>query len=765
MLLALAVLVAAVAGVPPPPGPALSSAPALLVEAAADTSLPSPAQAWLWTDEAPRLVTLEPVPGVTPARFHVPGGCAGSGFLLLLGPGVLSEPIEISLEGCGETVIPVKLFPGATLTGTARPSEGTSLPPWGWIDAMPCGAGPATPVRVPIVFDEAGAFSVAVPARCVEPVLRAAGFAPVRLAAIEVKPSTTTPLGRIELRGGAWIEARVISAEDGKPVPRTVVWAVPESEWEKATCAQSEGSFAALGAGFPTGPSGWVTLTGLSSGVHMLAAESPGHAPALFGPIEADARGTKVDPLELGRPGRITISIPALAELVDAGVPVRLRAHPALLPDEALSCFVFAPVGNDGSGTLEGLAGGTWQVGIVVVAPSGLELVGNEPVFLHAGEDLHTTMDLSGMVVHGTVERRGKPARCDIAMRRTRDFFSSVAHSGRSRENGTFAMLVSEPDVYTVELKCFHPRLRATVPEVKVPLDGKKLRIAIPDAQVSGTVVDRAGQPLPGYHVQALLDVAIEAGTSRERTTPILALAGPTDETGAFVLDGLAPGRWALNAARDGRRCGAVREVDLGENETLNNVMLRAEPGVRLAGRVLAGSGAGVADARLRVAVALPGTVQALELLWLTTDATGGFEYEIGAGGADVVNIGVSARGFPATAFRVPAKKGLVLTLPSHGGSLEIEGPPGDSFAWARSLLLGNEAGGVLLLSDLHVSRNAARLTVESIAPGLWRLLRIDDRVSVLLAFSGAGFGVPGPVARVTAGGVTRVTVGTPATP
>lgn len=764
MLVAIIVSAAAVAGVLPPPAPALSSAPALVVEAAADTPSAAPAQAWLWTDEAPRLVTLEPVQGVTPARFRIPGGCAGSGVALLLGPGVLSEPIEISSEGCGESVVPVKLLPAATLTGTARPSEGSTLPPWGWIDALGCGTGPAIPVRVPVVFDEAGAFRAAVPARCVEPVLRAAGFAPVRLPALEVKPSTTTPLGRIELRAGAWIEARVISAEDGKPIPRTVLWAVPESEWESASCALSEGSFAAFGAGFPTGPGGWVTLTGLSSGLHLLAAASPGLAPALLGPIEADARGTKVDPLELGRPGRITISIPALAELVDAGVPVRLRAHPALLPDDALSCFVFAPVDNDGSGTLEGLAGGTWQVGIVVVAPSGLELVGNEPVFLHAGEDLHTTLDVSGMVVHGTVERRGKPARCNIAMRRTQDFFSWVAHSGRSRGNGAFAMLVSEPDVYTVELECFDPRLRATVPEVKVPLDGKKLRIAIPDAQVSGTVVDRAGQPMADYHVQARLEATIEAGTSRERTTPIFALAGPTDETGAFVLDGLAAGCWALNAARDGRRCGAVREVHLGENETLNNVVMRAEPGVHLSGRVLAGSGAGVADARLRVAVALPGTSEAGELLRLATDATGCFDHEIGAGGADIVNIGVSARGFPASAFRVPAKEGLVLTLPSHGGSIEIDGPPGDSFAWARSLLLVNEAGGVLLLSDVHISRSAARLTVESIAPGLWRLLRWDS-TSAVLAFSGSGFGLPGPVARVTPGGVTRVTVGAPATP
>lgn len=769
--LTLVLLAGLAAGIACPSEPPPPKGPALLVEAAAGTRPSGPVQAWLWTNEGPRLLTVERDPGAPSVPFRVAEGCAASGTVVLLGAGVMSEPIEIAPEACGEAVVTVRFLPAGMLTGTTRSAGGDALPSWGWIDATPCGDPPQPARRFPFVLGDDGSFALSLPAGCVDAVLRAPGFAPVRVPAVEITPSTSTPLGRIELRAGAWIEARAISAEDGKPLPRTVVRAVPESEWGKAFCAQTEGSFAPLGAGFQTGPGGWVTLTGLSSGLHLLAAESPDHAPALFGPIDADSRGTRVDPLELGRPGRITVSVPALAELVLAGVPVRLRAYPALLPEEAKSCFVLAPVGADGKGTLQGLAPGTWQVGIVVVGPAGLEFVGKQEVVLRSGEDLETTMDLSGRVVFGKIERRGKPARCHIALRRTRDFFSSVAHSGRSGDDGVFAMLVAEPDVYTLELDCAQPRLRSTVPEVKVALDGKELRIAIPDAEIGGTVFDRAGRPLAGYDVQARLRVTLEAGTSRQRSTEVMALAGPTDETGAFVLDGLARGRWALNAAREGRRCSAVREVDLGDDDTLAGVVLRVEQGPRLAGRVTASGGAGVARASLRLTVALPNTVEAAEMLAVATDDRGAFAYDLGPGAADVVNIGASARGFPAAAFRVAVEEGLVLPLPSQGGMLEIEGPRGESFAWARPLVLVNEVGGFLLLGDLEASPTRAPLTganlltVGPLAPGLWRLARMDDRASALVALSGAGFGLPGPVARVSAGSVSRIAFATPAAP
>lgn len=372
--------------------------------------------------------------------------------------------------------------------------------------------------------------------------------------------------------------------------------------------------------------------------------------------------------------------------------------------------------------------------------------MGDEDVLLQPGEDRQLAMDLSGTVVFGRIERRGKPAACDISLRRTQNFVSRVAHSGRSGDSGAFAMLVSEPDVYTAELNCVRPRLRTTIPQLRVPLDGKELRIAIPDAHVSGLVVDRSGQPLRGFGVQARQQVRIEAGSDRERGAEVMALGGPTDETSAFVLEGLAPGRWALNAASEGRRRSAVREVDLGDGETLATVLLRVESGVRLAGRVLASDGRPVGNARLRVAVALPGTAQVGELVSIATDAKGRFEHDLGPGAGDVVNIAVSARDLPAAAFRVPASEGLVLTVPSQGGALEIEGPRGESVAWARPLILVNEAGAFVLLDgDVESSgttvpvTGASPLTVRGLAPGVWGLARMDDRGSALVALSGGG--------------------------
>lgn len=95
------------------------------------------------------------------------------------------------------------------------------------------------------------------------------------------------------------------------------------------------------------------------------------------------------------------------------------------------------------------------------------------------------------------------------------------------------------------------------------------LTIVLPAAaSLSGLVKDGAGNPVPGATVRAIPEE--RPGEEPEALPGLRAAAAPrvrTDAAGAFLLAGLGPGRWTVQADKDGLAGATVRGVELVQGQ------------------------------------------------------------------------------------------------------------------------------------------------------------------------------------------------------
>lgn len=126
------------------------------------------------------------------------------------------------------------------------------------------------------------------------------------------------------------------------------------------------------------------------------------------------------------------------------------------------------------------------------------------------------------------------------------------------------------------------------VPDV---LAGGPLEVVLGiESSIAGTVVDPSGAPIPAATVQR----AREDGEDRFARMP--GLSSPngtavTDTQGRFLLEGLGPGPLTLVAQHRGFAASAPLELDLGEGETLRDVVITLSQGGSIEGEIFTPTG------------------------------------------------------------------------------------------------------------------------------------------------------------------------------
>lgn len=113
--------------------------------------------------------------------------------------------------------------------------------------------------------------------------------------------------------------------------------------------------------------------------------------------------------------------------------------------------------------------------------------------------------------------------------------------------------------------------------------DGDTLRLVMREARISGRVVTRAGEPVPGARIHAT-SVAVRGSIVSQPKE------GDAREDGTFELEGLPPGRWTLRAGAEGMISESV-EAETGAT----NVQVSLDPLARIHGRVLDREGKAIA--------------------------------------------------------------------------------------------------------------------------------------------------------------------------
>ncbi|QDV06581.1 Nickel uptake substrate-specific transmembrane region [Planctomycetes bacterium Poly30] len=119
---------------------------------------------------------------------------------------------------------------------------------------------------------------------------------------------------------------------------------------------------------------------------------------------------------------------------------------------------------------------------------------------------------------------------------------------------------------------------------------------------LSGRVLDPSGDPIAGALVSAGKNGGMfgRGGARREATS---------DAKGRFLITGLEAGSYSPTAALEGWRSGRVEEaIELAEDVTLSDVLIRLDPGLEIVGRVLMPDGAPAGGARLRLTQPEPGS-------------------------------------------------------------------------------------------------------------------------------------------------------------
>jgi len=143
-----------------------------------------------------------------------------------------------------------------------------------------------------------------------------------------------------------------------------------------------------------------------------------------------------------------------------------------------------------------------------------------------------------------------------------------------SDDAGRFALSLPEGSVLlAAEAEGYAP----TRANFVAPSRGVEL-VLTPGGGVSGTVIAESdGKPLPGIEVRAV--------PSSNRNAPVFASA-LSDEQGAFRIEGLEPGSYALSA-RGGPWYGELAQsIDLGLGDHAGNVAITASAAAEVSGRV-----------------------------------------------------------------------------------------------------------------------------------------------------------------------------------
>ena len=149
-----------------------------------------------------------------------------------------------------------------------------------------------------------------------------------------------------------------------------------------------------------------------------------------------------------------------------------------------------------------------------------------------------------------------------------------------------------------VDIQVTHPDyLEATAAAVEAPTDAPVRIVLERGSGVSGVVVDPTGGPV------ARARVAVEPDDSAGMAARFSAISHQalTDDTGAFEIDGVKPGKIRLTASATGWVPTELADLDLTRGESLTGLRIELQRGATVSGRVSTAAGAPALDVMVMV--------------------------------------------------------------------------------------------------------------------------------------------------------------------
>lgn len=458
-----------------------------------------------------------------------------------------------SLDGRCEELVRMRLAERATVAARIGVPDGVRTPRSGVLQFSRCaGTGESF---IPFAISESR-IRTNVPAGCQEMTLRAPGFVPVRSSSPPLKIGEIRDLGTVALREGAGAILRVRAGGDAAVLEGVRITALRARDLANL---RGEAEAEAL-ATTTTDASGWARLTGLPADpvVFLLQGRGRKH-PHTSEPYELVAgEETVIDDLVLMEPASVHVTISVPASLDDALELRAIELHASSHTHRASRVPIRAEI-TPVVTVVEDVPPGNWIVSAEGRLKNGFALrIAETAIDVAAGEERHVTLTLSDVLYHGRVTRGGQAIAGTINLKpadKRNRLRPVVAKVGR---DGEFQVLLEGKGQYEVSVNDSTHRSSVTLDHyVTFDDPGDEIAINLPTGrQIRGRVVDASGSPVEGVSVSAAQQIVEPAG----------AVGSGSSSDGRFVLDGVVPGRWQLQAESKNERSDPLM-VAVGEND------------------------------------------------------------------------------------------------------------------------------------------------------------------------------------------------------
>jgi carboxypeptidase family protein len=470
----------------------------------------------------------------------------------VVGAGIFAWPFQLNDSDCTSSLpLVVKAQKGGTITALLKSSKG-GLGTRAEVSGRVCqSTEPGRMFRLPVPVGRDGRIETAVPAACLDINLATNGFTPAMRLGVQVTSDAPTDLGEIRLQPGAVLEVAVAAAWSHLPLAGVTLGLVPEVSWGDVAARALAGENVRMWKSKPSNQEGHIRLDSLQTGRYggILVSEDPSIAHVAIPPFTL-ASGA---PLNLG-----VIEMPASAELrVVIGAPFakQMKKLPGewewrLLLAQTADCDG-RPTGQPARAVLLtddltlALTPGSWGAELDLVGEDGrLLTLHREQIDLAPGDFRTLQFEESSTLFMGELRWKGDPIKGELRFSR-QDGSSGPLPWATADQDGVFATVLPKAGIYDVAASWKNSRgsQTASLRGVEFSDPSTPVRLDLPEAEITGSVVDEDGKPVVKALVEAIWQPA--NGSLGTVAPPSTAL---TSSDGRYLLEALSAGTWALRA-------------------------------------------------------------------------------------------------------------------------------------------------------------------------------------------------------------------------
>lgn len=650
-------------------------------------------------------------------------------------PGWWCEPAVVVPELAQGVVL--RLLPAAEFRVCVEPAGTAPAPPLvtGRATSTPETFAPPGPP-----FGEAevscpgaeGCYRCALPAGVLDVRLGIEGWAPVYLWGVVLTAQELTEVGPVALRSGASVSGLVTGFERSGDVRVTLA---------AAGDAPARGSQAFMTA---INDRGFLQFTAVPPGTYVVEVVAPGRR-AQSGEVAVSAGlESRLDaPLRLTPPATLRVVLEPRGDLGEAGWRVLLLGDVGRGGPENWAAE--RDVGVEMAVTFPELLAGAYRLSVQDAAGT---VWASQAVDVRNGENA-VVVPLAGIRCRGVLRIRGKETAGRLLLSGDGQGTALVAD-----ERGRFEGVVPGAGRYRALVRPGRSGGSIEAGHVEVPGPGEacELDIDLAGGRLAGTVERANGTPVAGASVRAVRLVADGGESASARS----------DRAGSFVFDGLAEGRWVLEATWRGEWSDPlqVEVTGRGEGESVRLVVRDAD---EFSGRVVGSRGA-LTGALVR-AMPRRADVGQLFVAEARSDHTGAFTARM-MGRAPFASLLLAAPGCGLELLAAGPQRRLGdVALSPDGGVLQVAGNaacPQLSCLSALWLVRGAARWPVgALLAAAGRQAEAGEVLLAPLAPGPWSVCWGDPAT----LFSALDAGLPVPPGACAGGllaprGLLRLVIG-----